>query len=178
MKFFHVQLAALVAGLSSAQTLNIPTRVGSVVALAAPSTISGSVDFGNREFDRGRPCDSDEDTGSESAVFILQNGASISNVIIGGNALEGVHCLGACTLTNVWFRKVCEDAVSVLGSGNALIVGGGAQGAKDKVIQHNGAGTVTVRTNNAFEASRRNAKKIVDSRLYRRQRRQAVPLMR
>lgn len=178
MKFFHVQLAALAAGLSSAQTLNIPTRVGSVVALASPSTISGSVDFGNREFDRGRPCDSDDDTGSDSAVFILQNGASISNVIIGGNALEGVHCLGACTLTNVWFRKVCEDAVSVLGSGNALIVGGGAQGAKDKVIQHNGAGTVTVRTNNAFEVSRRNTNSTLDSRLHRRQRRQALSLVR
>lgn len=53
--------------------------------------------------------------------------------------------LGSCTLTNVWFRDVCEDAISVLGSGNALIVGGGAQEAKDKVVQHNGAGTVTIK---------------------------------
>ena len=33
----------------------------------------------------------------------------------------------------------------MLGTGNALIVGGGAQEAKDKVVQHNGAGTVTIR---------------------------------
>lgn len=145
MKFTDTQCAILLAGLASAQTLNIPTRVGSIVSLASPSSISGNQDMGNREYDRGRPCNSDDDTGSESAVFILQNGASLSNVIIGANALEGVHCLGSCTLTNVWFRDVCEDAISILGSGNALIVGGGAQEAKDKVVQHNGAGTVTVR---------------------------------
>jgi hypothetical protein len=47
-------------------------------------------------------------------------------------------------LTNVWFRDVCEDAISVLGTGDATIIGGGAQEASDKVVQHNGAGTVTV----------------------------------
>ena len=43
---------------------------------------------------------------------------------------------GSCTLTNVWFRDVCEDAISILGTGNALIQGGGAAQASDKVIQH------------------------------------------
>ncbi|KAL1632258.1 hypothetical protein SLS56_003838 [Neofusicoccum ribis] len=145
MKFIYAAVAASVAGLASAQTLNIPTRSGSIISLSQPSTISGSKDFGNQEFDRGRSCDTDADTGSDSAVFILKNGASISNVIIGKNQLEGVHCEGACTLTNVWFRDVCEDAISALGDGNVLIQGGGAAEAKDKVIQHNGRGTVTVK---------------------------------
>lgn len=101
-------LATALAGLSAAQTLKIPTRSGSIVSLPSPSVIKGSFDGGNREFDRGRPCNSDDDTGSASAVFILENGASLSNVIIGANALEGVHCKGACTITNVWFRDVCE----------------------------------------------------------------------
>ncbi|KAM0277003.1 hypothetical protein ACHAQH_006186 [Verticillium albo-atrum] len=141
---FSLAITAAVSAVASAQTLNIPTRSGSIVSLAKPSTISGSVDFGNKEFDRGRDCDTDADTGSDSAVFILENGASISNVIIGEKQLEGVHCKGACTLTNVWFRDVCEDAISALGSGNVLIKGGGAQNAKDKVVQHNGRGTVTI----------------------------------
>jgi hypothetical protein len=132
----RVALLSLVASMAAAQTLNIPTRSGSIVSLPSPSTISGKVDLGNKEFDRGQPCDSDEDTGSSNAVFILNDGASLSNVIIGANSLEGVHCLGSCTLTNVWFRDVCEDAISILGTGNALITGGGAQEAKDKVIQH------------------------------------------
>ncbi|KAJ4379540.1 hypothetical protein N0V86_004721 [Didymella sp. IMI 355093] len=145
MKLTQVQLAALVASIAAAQTLNIPSRVGEIVSLPEPSVITGSVDLGNAEFDRGQPCDSDEDTGSDNAVFILEDGASLSNVIIGADALEGVHCTGSCTLTNVWFRDVCEDAISVLGTGDALITGGGAQDAIDKVVQHNGAGTVTIR---------------------------------
>ncbi|OJD35765.1 pectate lyase [Diplodia corticola] len=144
MKFIYAALTAM-AALASAQTLNIPTRSGSIISLSAPSVISGSKDFGNQEYDRGRSCDTDADTGSDSAVFVLKNGASISNVIIGKNQLEGIHCEGACTLTNVWFRDVCEDAISVLGNGNVLIQGGGAQEAQDKVIQHNGRGTVTVK---------------------------------
>lgn len=106
-----VHVAAILTSLvafSTAQTLNIPTRSGSIVSLASPSVISGSVDFGNKEFDRGRNCDTDDDTGSENAVFILNNGATISNVIIGARQLEGIHCKGACTLKNVWFRDVCE----------------------------------------------------------------------
>jgi len=107
MLYTTALLASLVS-LSTAQTLNIPTRSGSIVSLASPSTISGSVDYGNKEFDRGRDCDTDADTGSDSAVFILNDGASISNVIIGSRQLEGIHCKGACTLKNVWFRDVCE----------------------------------------------------------------------
>jgi hypothetical protein len=93
----QVALLALVASIASAQTLNIPTRVGSITTLPSPSSITGSVDFKNGEFDRGHACDSDEDTGSDNAVFILQDGASISNVIIGADSLEGVHCLGTST---------------------------------------------------------------------------------
>ncbi|RDW89645.1 polysaccharide lyase family 3 protein [Coleophoma cylindrospora] len=145
MQFQVAALTALFATLGAAQTLNIPTRVGSVVALSAPSTISGVHDMGNKEYDRGHACNSDKDTGSSSAVFILADGATLSNVIIGANALEGVHCEGKCTLKNVWFRDVCEDAITIKGTGDVLIQGGGAQNAKDKVVQHNGKGTVTIK---------------------------------
>ncbi|KAF9117610.1 hypothetical protein BGX30_005310, partial [Mortierella sp. GBA39] len=145
MKFQYATLAAVFATVCAAQKLNIPTRSGKIVSLPAPSIISGVHDYANKEFDRGHPCDSDDDTGSSNAVFILKNGATLSNVIIGGNSLEGVHCEGACTLKNVWFRKVCEDAITLKGNGSVLIQGGGAQDAKDKVVQHNGRGTVTIK---------------------------------
>ncbi|OBT45133.1 hypothetical protein VE00_04290 [Pseudogymnoascus sp. WSF 3629] len=145
MQLQAVVLAGICATLSSAQTLNIPTRVGSIISLSKPSSISGSVDLGNREYDRGRDCDIDDDTSRESAVFVLENGATLSNVIIGVRQLEGVHCKGACTLKNVWFRDVCEDAISLLGTGDVLIEGGGAANGQDKVIQHNGRGTVTIK---------------------------------
>jgi hypothetical protein len=54
-------------GLASAQTLNIPSRVGSIVSLPSPSVITGSVDLGNREYDRGRSCDNDDDTGMSAS---------------------------------------------------------------------------------------------------------------
>jgi hypothetical protein len=110
---YTATLLASLAAFSTAQSLNIPTRSGSIISLAQPSTISGSVDYGNKEFDRGRACDTDADTGSDSAVFILNDGATISNVIIGTRQLEGIHCKGACTLRNVWFRDVCEGALTL-----------------------------------------------------------------
>ncbi|KAH6618490.1 putative pectate lyase E [Boeremia exigua] len=136
---------ALFAGLATAQ-LAIPARNGNVQVLKAPRTIAAgkTQNFAYQEFDRGMKC-ADGDTGSANAVFILEEGATLENVIIGANALEGVHCKGACTVRNVWFRDVCEDAVSALGKGDVLIVGGGAQNAEDKVVQHNGSGRVTIR---------------------------------
>ncbi|KAH8667761.1 pectate lyase [Ilyonectria robusta] len=144
MLYQQIIATLALATAASAQTLNIPARVGAIQSNDAPINISGSKDYGNQEFDRGRPCNTDDDTGSDSAVFILSDGATLSNVIIGKDQLEGVHCKGKCTLKNVWFRDVCEDAISALGNGDVLIQGGGAQEAKDKVVQHNGRGTVTI----------------------------------
>lgn len=114
MKLGSSLLLAALAALASAQTLTIPTRKGSIISLSSPSTISGAKDYANAEYDRGRDCDTDDDTGDANAVFILENGASISNVIIGARQLEGIHCKGACTLTNVWFRDVCEGEICPL----------------------------------------------------------------
>jgi hypothetical protein len=66
-------------------------------------------------------------------------------VIIGADQSEGVYCLGSCTLENLWFEDVCEDAISIKGDGTANILGGGAFHASDKVIQHNGCGTVNIK---------------------------------
>jgi pectate lyase len=58
-----------------------------------------------------------------------------------------VHCDGACTLDSVWFEDVCEDAISVKNDKagqQTWIIGGGAYHASDKVVQHNGCGTVNI----------------------------------
>jgi hypothetical protein len=28
--------------------------------------------------------------------------------------MEGIHCLGHCTLNFVWFEDVCEDAITIV----------------------------------------------------------------
>ncbi|TVY85415.1 putative pectate lyase E [Lachnellula suecica] len=124
-------MTAILATLASAQSLNIPTRLGSTNSLREAMSITGSKDMGNKEYYRGRACDSDEDTGSSNAVFNLEAGATLSNVIIGVNQLEGVHCQGAWTLKNAQATLPSKEAAP--------------QNAADKVIQHNGRGMVTVK---------------------------------
>lgn len=85
MKFTSALIAASAAFLVSGQTLNIPTRVGTVQRARA-SVISTSRDFGNAEFDSGIPCDENE---GGDPVFILENGVTISNLIIGPDQIDG-----------------------------------------------------------------------------------------
>jgi hypothetical protein len=105
-----------------------------------------SFDGGNVRYDRGSgACTGQKEGGDKDAVFLLEEGATLSNVVIGANQAEGVHCLGSCTLNKVWFEDVCEDAITIKQkSGTSYINGGGAKGASDKVVQHNGGGTVKI----------------------------------
>jgi hypothetical protein len=78
-------------------------------------------------------------------MFELADGAVLKNVIIGAPAGDGVHCLGRCTIQNVWWEDVGEDAATFLGTtGDAYVIGGGARSADDKTFQHNGSGTVHI----------------------------------
>ncbi|KAH8587588.1 pectate lyase [Bisporella sp. PMI_857] len=116
-------------------------------ALSTPKTIAAGASFdgGMYRYDRGVSC-SDGEGGDADAVFLVQSGGTLKNVIIGANQLEGVHCLGPCTIQNVWWADVCEDALTIKqSSGTSYIIGGGAFHASDKIIQHNGGGTVNIK---------------------------------
>jgi hypothetical protein len=79
-------------------------------------------------------------------MFILEEGAHIKNAIIGASQAEGIHCRGTCTIENVWWLEICEDAGTFKqASGTSYVIGGGAQGADDKVFQFNGRGTVSIK---------------------------------
>ncbi|KAL0954765.1 hypothetical protein HGRIS_003716 [Hohenbuehelia grisea] len=97
-------------------------------------------------FDRGSgACKGQNEGGDSDAVFLLEEGATLSRVVIGANQAEGVHCLGSCTLDHVFFEDVCEDAITIKQkSGTSHINYGGAKHADDKVVQHNGGGTVVI----------------------------------
>jgi hypothetical protein len=41
-----------------------------------------------------RVCREQVETGEKDAMFILEDGATLANVIIGPNQAEGVHCRG------------------------------------------------------------------------------------
>lgn len=93
----------------------LPKHTGTKT-LSAPQRIpAGQVfDAGWVKYDRGSGACGDGEGGDADAVFLLEPGATLRNVIIGKNQMEGVHCLGACTLEFVWFEDVCEDAITIV----------------------------------------------------------------
>ncbi|CAG7559287.1 unnamed protein product [Fusarium equiseti] len=126
-------------------TRTIPSSSGAT-AVATAIPVSGELDGGMTYYDRSPAvCKEQEETGEDDAMFILEDGATLRNVIIGAGQAEGVHCEGSCTLENVWFEDVCEDAIILKQkSGTSVIRGGGAFHAADKVVQFNGRGTVEI----------------------------------
>jgi hypothetical protein len=84
----------------------------------------------------------------QDPIFQLSNGATLENVILGAPAADGIHCEGACTLRNVWWEDVGEDAATLKGSSSSQVMSiecGGARKASDKVFQHNGPGTMRIK---------------------------------
>ncbi|MFI1417828.1 pectate lyase [Streptomyces sp. NPDC020731] len=109
--------------------------------------VSGTYDGGMKKFYGTGALGGDGQDEGQDPVFELADGATLKNVIIGTPAADGVHCKGSCTLQNVWWLDVGEDAASFKGTSSSArykVIGGGAKKADDKVLQFNGAGTLTV----------------------------------
>lgn len=115
--------------------------------VTATIEVSGSYDGGLKRFRGSGALGGDGQDEDQDPLFELADGATLKNVILGAPAADGVHCLGSCTLRNVWWEDVGEDAATFKGesaSATYRVLGGGARHADDKVFQHNGAGTVTI----------------------------------
>ncbi|KAL0954764.1 hypothetical protein HGRIS_003715 [Hohenbuehelia grisea] len=118
--------------------------------LSKPITVKAGQTFTPSQaytrYDRGSGgCNGQSEGGDADAVFLLEEGATLSRVVIGADQSEGVHCLGSCTLDHVFFEDVCEDAITIKqSSGTSRINYGGVSHASDKVVQHNGGGTVII----------------------------------
>ncbi|KAF1775247.1 Pectin lyase fold [Phytophthora cactorum] len=119
-----------------------PTSTGTVQYATAQIVKAGEVFDGKMQtFERSDvSCEGQTESGSDTAVFKVEAGGTLKNVIIGKNQMEGVHCDNHdCTIEN--------DALSIKGgtaSSVSKVIGGGARSADDKVIQHNGYGTVNI----------------------------------
>jgi pectate lyase-like protein len=82
----------------------------------------------------------------QPAVFDVQEGATLRNVIIGPLAADGIHCLGNCTLDHVWWQDIGEDAATALGPAGTVmnITCGAAYQGSDKTFQFNGRGEMRI----------------------------------
>lgn len=115
-------------------------------AAMATITVSGSRDFGGEKV--GTSCAGGSE--SQQPVILIKDGGSVSNVVLAaGKAADGIHCEGSCTLKNVTWEDVCEDAATMKGgSGKTMTVNGATvNNADDKIFQHNGVGS-TVKLSN------------------------------
>jgi pectate lyase len=146
---FAVSGAAIVTTtmLSSAGAASTwPTAKGSK-AVSSTIKVTGTYDGKLTKFSgAGALGGSGQDEGQDP-IFELADGAVLKNVIIGTPGADGVHCKGSCTLENVWWLDVGEDAATFKGKSSSAVYtvyGGGAKNADDKVLQFNGAGKLVV----------------------------------
>ena len=119
-----------------------PSPTGQV-RVTATQAVSGTFDGGLRRYYGIGDGGSGEDQDPMFRLADAQPCATSSS----GPLRRRVHCAGSCTLVNVWWEDVGEDAATFRGGASArfLVDGGGARSASDKVFQHNGGGTVTIR---------------------------------
>lgn len=110
--------------------------------------VGETFDGGMKRYFGGGVLGTDTQDEHQPAIFELYNGAILENVVLGSPAADGVHCTGSCTIRNVWWEDVGEDAATFLGNTDddvLLVEGGGARLADDKVFQHNGRGTFHIK---------------------------------
>ncbi|GGS57573.1 pectate lyase [Streptomyces griseoviridis] len=116
-------------------------------AVSATIKVSGTYDGALKNFYGTGGLGGDGQEEGQDPLFELADGAVLKNVVIGSPAADGVHCKGSCTLQNVWWTDVGEDAATFKGTSSSAtykVTGGGAKKADDKVLQFNGAGKLTV----------------------------------
>jgi hypothetical protein len=116
--------------------------------LMSSQAISGTYDGGMRRFVGAGPLGTATQNEDQPPLLRVADGATLQNVIIGSPAADGIHCDGTCTLKNVWWEDVGEDAATLQGTSATQVMtidGGGARGAADKVFQHNGPGTMIIK---------------------------------
>jgi hypothetical protein len=123
-----------------------PTAVGSTVNISGTKQVSGTYD-GKMALHEGNLNDcTTGDQSSTTPIMEVADGGTVKNVIFGSHIGDGIHCDGTCTLDNVWFPFICDDAVTMLGgSGKTMtLTNSGFKNARDKTIQHNGDGSMVV----------------------------------
>jgi hypothetical protein len=131
-----------------------PTPTGSTVTITKTMSVTdydgkGALHEGSTAFN---DC-TVGDQNSTTAIIEVANGGSVKNVIFGKRVGDGIHCLGSCTIDNVWFPYICDDAITINADDTAkaasTISNSGFKGARDKIIQHN-HGTSTLNISNVY----------------------------
>ncbi|WP_030439136.1 pectate lyase [Actinoplanes subtropicus] len=133
--------ATIVLSVTDASATTVPGNTGSIPLSATKVISGGTFDGGMKRYYGTGALGSGGQNEGEDPLFDLPNGGTLKNVILGSPASDGVHCEATCTLQNVWWEDVGEDAATFKPKSSGMtmtILGGGALHAADKVFQHNG----------------------------------------
>jgi pectate lyase C len=121
-----------------------PTNGPEIIVRETIRITSGTFDGGCRRYNAGPELgDGSQDEG-QAAVFRVENGATLRNVVIGPNGADGVHVRNGAIIDNVHWLNVGEDALTVESSGTTIVRNIEGYDADDKFFQINAASTLQV----------------------------------
>mgnify|MGYP001236403960 CR=1 FL=1 len=105
---------------------------------------SGTYDGGCRTFNPTSALGDGSQNESQQPAFRVENGATLRNVIIGNNGVDGIHVYNGGTLDNIRWTNVGEDAITIKSSGTVNVRNISGYNGEDKFIQVNAASTLNV----------------------------------
>ena len=136
---------ALQTDLNAEAACTLPLSTETVV-ITEPIYVDQFIPFdgGFKTYKRDVAFESGTTMTKENAVFVVQAGGLLRNVIIAGGG--GVFCeMNNCRLDHVWFKDSVQGALHInSGTGITTVEGGGAINVAGSVIFGQGSGTVVV----------------------------------
>lgn len=117
---------------------------GSTSVSSTIRVTSGTYDGGCRTFNPTSALGDGGQSEGQQPAFRVENGATLRNVIIGNNGVDGVHVYNGGTLENIRWTNVGEDAMTIKSSGTVNVRNISGYNGEDKFIQVNAASTLNV----------------------------------
>lgn len=98
---------------------------------------SGTYDGGCQTFNPTSALGDGSQDESQDPAFRVENGATLTNVIIGDNGVDGIHVYNGGTLDNIHWTNVGEDAMTIKSPGSVTLRNAEGYNGEDKFIQVN-----------------------------------------
>ncbi len=120
------------------------TSTGSQSITATIRVTSGTYDGGCRTYNPSGDLGDGSQSEGQDPAFRVENGATLRNVILGNNGVDGVHFYNGGNLQNFRWTNVGEDAFTIKSSGTVNVSGVTGVNSEDKFAQVNAASTLNV----------------------------------
>ena len=105
---------------------------------------SGTYDGNCKTFNPSGALGDGSQSEGQDPAFRVENGATLKNVIIGNNGVDGIHFYNGGTIDNIRWTNVGEDAFTVKSEGNVTARNLEGYDGEDKFIQVNAVTNLSV----------------------------------